>query len=175
VYKAMTAHPTPRRASYGNEISLAVRALLRAGRHMQAAMGRRLDLGETDLNAMDELVAAGEPIGPVELGNRLGIRSASATVLVDRLEAAGHLNRERHPNDRRRITLYTTESARQEVRATLEPMIQAINTITRRLDEGQAQTVLAFLADVTEAMYAFASDPGPQGPPARSRAPKASG
>ena len=67
------AHPQMGRAGVGYEISLAVRALLRAGRHMQAAMGRKLSLGETDLNAMDELVASGDPIGPVELGNRLEV------------------------------------------------------------------------------------------------------
>lgn len=152
------AHPPMGRAGVGYEISLAVRTLLRAGRHMQAAMGRKLSLGETDLNAMDELVATGEPIGPVELGNRLGIRSASATMLVDRLEAAGHLHRERHPSDRRRITLHTTPAALQEVRATLAPMIASLDDIVSRLDPEQAQTVLTFLNDLTEAITRYAED-----------------
>ncbi len=63
---------------------------------MQMAMARHLRLNETDLVAMDELVTSVAPIGPVELGHWLGFRSASATVMVDRLEAAGHLRRGPH-------------------------------------------------------------------------------
>ncbi len=67
------------------EIGLAVRALVLTDREMQTALARRLGVGLTDVRAMEELVASPDVLGPVELGNRLGIRSASATVLVDRL------------------------------------------------------------------------------------------
>lgn len=115
-------------------------------------MGRRLSLGATDLRALDELVAVSEPLGPVELGHRLGIRSASATILVDRLEAAGHLRRTPDPDDGRRIILQTSESARQELRAALTPLLASIEAIASRLDEEQTEVVLAFLQDVTEAI-----------------------
>jgi DNA-binding MarR family transcriptional regulator len=149
-------HQGPARPGY--EIGMAVRTLLRAGRRMQSVMGQRLSLGETDLNAMDELVRSDQPMGPVELGNRLGIRSASATMLVDRLESAGHLRRERHPTDRRRITLYTTESARREVLTTLAPLLVSIDAIASALDEDESRVVLGFLRDVTEAINAFSSE-----------------
>jgi DNA-binding MarR family transcriptional regulator len=48
----------------------------------------RLGIGDTDMTALEHLFANG-PLGPVELGEKLGLRSASATALVDRLEAAG--------------------------------------------------------------------------------------
>lgn len=108
------------------EIGLAVRALVLTDREMQLALARRLGVGLTDVRAMEELVGSTEPLGPVELGNRLGIRSASATVLVDRLAAAGHLERVRHPEDRRRITLHLTERARSEFRAALGPLLASI-------------------------------------------------
>lgn len=149
------AHPPSGRAGAGYQIAMAVRSFLRAGRHMHAAMARRLSLGETDLNAMDELGIADQPIGPVELGNRLGIRSASATMLVDRLEAAGHLHRQRHPSDRRRVTLHTTPSALQSVRHTLAPMIDSIGDIVSNMDDEQQRIVLAFLRDVTAAMLRY--------------------
>ena len=115
-------------------LGTALRVLLRAGREMHTAMAHHLGLGETDLAAMDQLVSSTTPLGPVELGYRLGIRSASSTVLVDRLEAAGHLRREPHPSDRRRVVLRASESARAEVRATLTPLLVAISDITARLD-----------------------------------------
>lgn len=138
-----------------HEIALALRSLLRAGRHMHSAMGQQLALGDTDLSAMDELARTQEPLGPVELGNRLGIRSASATMLVDRLEAAGHLRRERHPSDRRRVVLHTTPEAILQVRAALAPMLRSVDEIVSGLDEDQARTVLQFLREITEAMWAY--------------------
>ena len=137
-------------------LGTALRVLLRAGREMHTAMAHHLGLGETDLAAMDQLVSSTTPLGPVELGYRLGIRSASSTVLVDRLEAAGHLRREPHPSDRRRVVLRASESARAEVRATLTPLLVAISDITARLDTTQATVVLSFLRDVTAAMAEFA-------------------
>lgn len=139
-------------------IGQALRALLRAGRGMQTAMAHGLKLGETDLAAMDEIVSSEQPIGPVELGNRLGIRSASATVLVDRLEHAGHLRRERHNTDRRRLVLHASESAQHEVRVMLWPMLGQMANITANLDENQATTILRFLHEATEVIQNFSAD-----------------
>ena len=55
----------------------------------------------------------GEPIGPVELSRRLHMTSASATVLVDRLEEAGHVVREPDPHDGRRRVVRPTAAGRQ--------------------------------------------------------------
>lgn len=138
-----------------------MRELLRAGRQMQSAMARRLRLGETDLVAMDELVSSPQALGPVELGHRLGIRSASATVLVDRLEAAGHLRRQPHASDRRRVVLQVSDSARAEVGNTLTPLLVAIGEIADRLDACEAQVVLAFLQEVTATMIDSAASTTP--------------
>ncbi|MEO7125688.1 MAG: MarR family transcriptional regulator [Nakamurella sp.] len=143
-------------SSQARLVGNAVRSLIRAGRGMQSAMARQLAMGDTDLAAMDELVTSPTPLGPVELGRRLGIRSASATVLVDRLEAVGHLHRHPHPSDRRRVVLEASESAVAEVRGTLTPMLMSMGQIAERLDPHDAEVVLAFLREVTTAMNDFA-------------------
>ncbi len=139
------------------EIGLAIRTLLQAGRDMHAALARRLGVGETDLEAMDHLVSSSAAIGPVELAQWLKIRSASATVLVDRLEAAGHVRREPHPRDRRRITVQPTDHARAAVRAELDPLLGALAKITSRLDPEQARTVLTFLQETIRTIHEFTS------------------
>lgn len=149
------------------ELGFAVRKLLRAGQQMQGAMAHRLGLGSNDLAAMDELVSSPQLLGPAELGNRLGIRSASATVLVDRLQQAGHLRREPHPSDRRRIALHPSESATSQVRATLMPLLSAIEDIDRNLSPDQSALVLAFLDDLTVAMNDFVRDTDESQPPHR--------
>jgi DNA-binding MarR family transcriptional regulator len=134
------------------QISLAVRRVLQAGREMQAGLARRLGVRVTDVAALDNVVSAEDPLGTTELGDRLGIRSASAAVLVDRLVAARHLRRRPHPDDRRRVILDATEHARAQVHHELTPLLDELATITRRLDDEQAATVLSFLNDAGAAM-----------------------
>jgi DNA-binding MarR family transcriptional regulator len=139
------------------EINLALRRVLQAGREMQSAMARRLGVRVTDVQAVDHVVSSADPLGPVELGNRLGIRSASATALVHRMVTAGHLERTPDPLDRRRVALRVTDHARDEVRLALTPLVDAVTEIADRLDDDQVRTVLGFLSDVTDAMHDYAA------------------
>jgi DNA-binding MarR family transcriptional regulator len=137
------------------DLAVAVRMLMRAGRDMQGAMADRLGLGATDLLAMDEVIRGSESIGPVELGRRLGITSASATVLVDRLQAAGHLERRPHSADARRVTLHATSSALTEVRQAVRPLVEAVSRISEDLDQHDRRVVLDFLAAMTRALHEY--------------------
>lgn len=139
------------------ELAVALRRVLQGGREMQAALASRLGVRVTDVQAVDHVVLSDEPLGPVELGNRLGIRSASATALVDRLVAVDHLAREPHPDDRRRIALRATEHTRGEVAEALRPIVEDFARIAGRLDEQQAATVLDFLRDATAVMQDYAA------------------
>ncbi|MFD9739713.1 MarR family winged helix-turn-helix transcriptional regulator [Umezawaea sp. NPDC059074] len=140
------------------DISRSLRDLLQAGRGVQTTLARRLGVGVTDVQAVSHLVESPEPLGTVELGNRLGIRSASATVLVDRLEAAGHLSRTAHPDDRRRVVLRPTDTARAEVREALAPLLASLGGIVADLDDDQAAAVLGFLRDATRAIGEFTAE-----------------
>lgn len=99
-------------------------------------------------------------------GRRLGMSSASATVLVDRLEQAGYVRRERDPDDRRRIVLTVTDTAERESRTAVRPLIEAITAIGDDLDEPTRQAIAAYLDRVAEAMRLF-SEPSP--PPDEGR------
>ncbi len=135
-----------------DEIATALRHLLQAGREMHTAMARRLDLRMIDLQAIDHVVTAVRPLGPVELARRLGIRSASASVLVDRLVEAGHLARVPDPDDGRRTRLVATEHARSEALRALAPLLSGISALTDALDEHDARVVRDFLRGATTAM-----------------------
>ncbi|WP_020500240.1 MarR family winged helix-turn-helix transcriptional regulator [Sciscionella marina] len=139
----------------GRAIGLELRRVLQTGREMQATLARGLGLRVTDVQAVDHVASSEEPMGTVELGDRLGIRSASAAVLVDRLVAAGHLVREPDPADRRRVTLTPTAHGRTEVRAQLAPMLDALTGVIGRLDESQAETVLWFLRQAAAVMHTY--------------------
>ncbi|MEC3979309.1 MarR family winged helix-turn-helix transcriptional regulator [Amycolatopsis sp. H20-H5] len=138
-------------------VNLALRNLLALAHDVQNTLAKRLELGGTDVQALQHLAGSPRPLGTVDLAHALSIRSASATVLVDRLEAAGHVRRVPHPTDRRRITLAVSDSARTEVRAALAPLISAITELTERLEPAHAETVAGFLADTTEVLRRFSA------------------
>lgn len=70
---------------------------------------RAHQLGRNDLNAIMWISAggarSGQPITAGELATRLGLGAPATTGLVDRLENAGHVRRERDPQDRRKVTI----------------------------------------------------------------------
>lgn len=130
----------------------ALRELLVVNNDVMQSLSRRLDVGITDAQALDHLITAREGLGVSELGRLLGIRSASATVLVDRLEQAGHVRREPHPTDRRRQQVVPTEHATEEIVGELHDMLLEIDAAARRLTPDQAEATLQFLQEVTAAM-----------------------
>ncbi|MDT0349041.1 MarR family winged helix-turn-helix transcriptional regulator [Pseudonocardia charpentierae] len=131
--------------------TLRVRALMNAARELTARMSRELGMNATDMVALDLLDVHG-PMGAAELARRLGIRSASATVLVDRLEAAGHVERIRHHTDRRRVIVAARPSAREASLAVWLPAILAIDQVGRSLSEDEQRVVSTFLDRITAAI-----------------------
>lgn len=158
--------PLPVRA----EIGRAVRVLLRLAPDVHAALAARVGVGLNDLLALDHLSSQTEPVGVVELGRRLGMRSASATVLVDRLVAAGHVRRVPHPTDRRRTVLELTDLAEDDVWQALLPLIGGLDGLISGLDDGAARTVLDFLRGLCGVLGDFsARAPEAASRPAASR------
>jgi DNA-binding MarR family transcriptional regulator len=119
-------------------------------------LARRLGIGITDIAALEHLSSASRPLGPVELGHRLGIRSASATALVDRLEQSGHLRREARLDDRRRVALVPSEHSAATVLTALAPLLADIEAAAARLTEDEAAAVTRFLTEAAAAMRRYA-------------------
>lgn len=132
-------------------LSLALRSFMEAARAAEDGMARRLGVTTTDLDAVTLLIE-GEPMGPVELGERLGIRSASATALADRLEANRHAERRPHPSDRRRVVLVPTEHAVQEAWRALMPLLEAVDAAHDGFSEEERAVVTRYLHEVGEAL-----------------------
>jgi len=95
-------------------------------------------------------------LGPVELGHRLGgMRSASATALVDRLEAAGHVERRRHPSDRRRLVVVPTDQAEEAGEEAFAPLTVGLDEAAADLSPEERVAVARYLDRVTEAIGSF--------------------
>jgi DNA-binding MarR family transcriptional regulator len=134
-----------------DELTVAVRHLVNASRELGARMARQLDVNSTDVAALDLLEQHG-PLGAAELAGRLGIRPASVTVLIDRLERAGHVERLRDHPDRRRITIAATPAALSANLAAWLPAILAVDDVGRTLSAEEKRVVRDYLVRVTEAL-----------------------
>ena len=138
----------------------ALRALGTASAEASGALARRMRMHPTDLSAMSHVAASDGHLGPRELSTRLGITPAAMTDVVDRLEAAGHLLRERDTADRRRVRLVPTESAATEVRGQLRSLLDRLDALTDDFTDAERDAIHRYLQAATEAYHRFAVDEG---------------
>jgi DNA-binding MarR family transcriptional regulator len=142
-------------------LGMQLRELLRVAPSVHARLASEIGIGVTDALALDNAMAAlPHPLGVGDLAHRLGIRSASATVAVDRLVSSGHMERTPHPTDRRRTSLQPTGSAYSDARRALTPLISAIRELTYDLDEESARTITTFLDDAIAILREYADHAG---------------
>lgn len=131
--------------------------LVRLSTAISEVLAGELGVSLRDLAALHHLVGQA-PRGPAELARELGITTASATVLVDRLERAGCLRRRRDPEDRRRLVLEATpEMASRSLRA-VEPLTRDVAAIDEGLRPDQRALLAGYLGDVIDAMRRFLAE-----------------
>lgn len=133
------------------EVTLGVRDLTHAFRELTARIARRLDMPVTDVTA----VGLVDMLGPMTVGalaSRLDIRTASATVLVDRLVAAGRAERRPHPTDRRSTLVHLTPAGRAESWGLWEPAIRAMDAVAADLPPEHRGVVSDYLRQIAEAV-----------------------
>ncbi|MFP7762030.1 MarR family winged helix-turn-helix transcriptional regulator [Marisediminicola sp. LYQ85] len=147
-----------RELTEADEVSWAFREANRAASELDAALARRLGLKHTDYEAMGHLMSTREPLGPNGLAQRLGITAASATELVDRLESAGHLSRERSTTDRRRVELHATPESVARIITELQPLFAGFDDIAQGLSETERAVVTTYLRAVSRETRRFIDD-----------------
>jgi DNA-binding MarR family transcriptional regulator len=133
------------RARSSEPETFALRQLQLAMNEAQQALGRRLRMFPTDLAAMAHLAASPGAMGPTDLAGRLGLSPGATTELVDRLERAGHLVRERDLADRRRVRLTASDSARVEVMDRLGALIDGLDALAEEFDDDERAAVQRYL------------------------------
>lgn len=133
--------------------------LLRRYRAAEARMRARtrasMEMGETDLLALRVMLGAqrrGELVRQRDLARILSITSASVTVLVDRLERSGHVERRPHPTDRRSTVVVATRATDDEVRETLGAMHARMIDVVDDLSAAELEVVARFLSGMAAAV-----------------------
>jgi DNA-binding MarR family transcriptional regulator len=119
------------------------------------------NLHPTDLRALIHLLdaaRAGVAASPGWLGSRLRLNSASTTELIDRLEGAGHVRRERDTKDRRRVQLVVEEQAVALGWSFFGTLIAELVGSMRTFSSAELDVVRRFLLAMTEVVVAARRD-----------------
>jgi DNA-binding MarR family transcriptional regulator len=132
-------------------VTAALRDAIGASEELTARLARELDMNASDAQALYLLRQDG-PMGVAELAGRLGMRGASATVLVDRLERAGHAVRERDPHDRRRVSVSVTQAAVDAIVPVWSPHVRAIDAVAGTFSADEQAVIERYLRGVRAAI-----------------------
>lgn len=149
------------------DLSWALRDVQRAQADVDRRLAQLLGLRPTDYQALNHVMTAHDPLGPAELSTRLAISTGSGTELVDRLETAGHLERRRHPTDRRRVILQPTPRAVERILGELAPLFSALDDLADAFTLDEQAIVARYLRAAAQRLagYAAGTDEQPDSAP----------
>lgn len=165
VYRLAASDPTGQLVDIGDlggediaQIDAIMAALARlryTEQRLSESAQSRMTLNQTDLRAVQFLIVAentGQTVTAGDLARHLGITTASTTKMLKRLEQAGHIRRQPHPQDRRAVAITLDPDSRR----------RAIETVGRQqarrfgpaaaLTRSEREVVRRFLTSMADAL-----------------------
>ncbi|WP_192564721.1 MarR family winged helix-turn-helix transcriptional regulator [Pseudomonas gozinkensis] len=112
-------------------------------------LGVVLGINQTDVAALEHLITDG-PLPPTELASRLSVTTAGVTQVIDRLERAGHVVRERQLNDKRRVLVCPVPESVAQAYRHIAPMLNGLSAVLGALDDRDRAVIETFLGQVIE-------------------------
>ena len=145
---------TQRTAAVTLPISLEQRVAVAVGRAVHRLMHRMeqaikpYGLTPTQYNVLRILNGAGpDGLCGTEIGRRLISQVPDVTRLLDRMEDAGLVERERDPNNRRFVTTRLTDAGREKLLETTPVLDQMHRETFQHLSEAQLRSLLEMFPD----------------------------
>ena len=135
------------------QVRLELRSLGAALGRLNDSVGSAVELKGGDVELLDRLARFG-PASPTDLAESLGIHPATMTGILDRLETGGWIVRERHPDDRRKVTLRVLRTRAPDLVRLYSPMNNAIGDICQEMTTDQLAAVRDFLVAIGAAAEA---------------------
>ena len=141
-------------------IGLRLKTISILTRQIGRKIGESLGVNVTDMAALEQLLGEG-PMTPGQLAEHLKVTTAAATQIVDRLERAGHVTRQRQADDRRKICVVPLEASIDRAFVQLAPMLDGLDRVIASLSPAERQVIEGFLGQVADVYHAVAELPPP--------------
>ncbi|MCG5432165.1 MarR family transcriptional regulator [Mycobacterium sp. MYCO198283] len=151
------------RAGLEDGIAADVRALAAESEEIGRRFCTRNQLSANDFRALQHISvaeSAGAPLTAGELSQRLGVTAAAVTYLVERMIASGHIRREPHPVDRRKISLRYTERGLDVASAFFRPLGEHTRRAMADLSDDDLAAAHRVFRAVIDGMRNFQEDLG---------------
>ncbi|WP_278197406.1 MarR family winged helix-turn-helix transcriptional regulator [Streptomyces cylindrosporus] len=114
------------------------------------AVADHLGLHPTDLQCLNLLTLEGAPVTTGRIAELTGLTTGSATRLVDRLEKAGYVVRERDAGDRRKVLVATVPEKIAEFGRMWERLGGGWSTLFDGLDDRQLAVIVGHMRRTVE-------------------------
>jgi DNA-binding MarR family transcriptional regulator len=131
-------------------IKESLRALTNQISLLNRHVGGKVELREVDLDTLD-LIAREGPLGPTALARRSGLHPATLTGVLDRLQRAGWIARDRDPHDRRAVAVEALRDRGGELYRLYAPMNASLDEICNSYTDAELAVLADFLHRATEA------------------------
>ena len=148
---------TSERRRTTNAVKDSLRALSTQLSLLNHRVGAQLELRDVDFDCLD-LVNRDGPLSPSALARRAGLHPATVTGVLDRLERAGWVARDRDPADRRAVVIRARRERNGEIFALFGGMNGRMDELCAGYDEAELTLLASFLDRVTAAGRAAADD-----------------
>jgi DNA-binding MarR family transcriptional regulator len=141
---------TEERRLLAMSFALAVRKTGSLMNLMSQAAADRVGINATDLGCLNILSFSGSMTAG-ELARATGLTTASITGVVDRLEAAGFVSRQRDPADRRRVVVtIAMDKAVSEVSTLFAPMVVEWQELVAGYSDDQLRLIVEFYGQMEQ-------------------------
>ncbi|PYI53744.1 MarR family winged helix-turn-helix transcriptional regulator [Paenibacillus flagellatus] len=134
-----------------SDLSSAKRELLQELRQNSARavmfhqlVSEKLGLNATDHKCLDFLNRVG-PVTAGKLSELTGLTTGAVTSVIDRLEQAGYVVRDKDPNDRRRVVVKPVPKGSDDIAPMFRSVTEATLDILERYDERETLLLLDFI------------------------------
>jgi DNA-binding MarR family transcriptional regulator len=142
----------PERAELTAEFAASMRRTGALMQLMSQAAADRIGINVTDLNCLNLLSFSGQMTAG-QLARATGLSTASITGVIDRLEAAGFVRRERDAADRRRVVVrLVTERAVRDVASVFLPMLRAWLRLAERFSDDELRLIVNFYGQMEQVL-----------------------
>jgi DNA-binding MarR family transcriptional regulator len=138
---------------------VALRRILRATEAHGKELAQAVGLTPVQLRVVQIIAETGSTTGGA-IAKRMHVAPATITALIDKLEHAGHVMRQRSETDRRQTMVALTERGRDALKRAPDALQQRFAAAFEALEDWEQAMVVAVLERVATMLNSSASDRG---------------